>query len=98
MGFCLAQTHSCRLPPTWMPSPFSSPEVRAMAYDIRSISQVGTSEPFELQLARGQIPGHHFRHVLGAVPAMSQNQSGTIWDVNDTNYPWSAFADAGTLS
>ena len=29
-----------------------------MAYDIRSISQVGTSEPFELQVARGQITGH----------------------------------------
>lgn len=69
-----------------------------MAHEIRSISQVGTSEPFELQVARGQIPGHHFRHILGEVPAMSQNQSGTIWDVNDTNYPWSAFAAAGTLS
>lgn len=29
-----------------------------MAYDIRSITQVGTSEPFDLQVARGQIPGH----------------------------------------
>ena len=29
-----------------------------MAYEIRSISQVGTSEPFELQVARGQISGH----------------------------------------
>jgi hypothetical protein len=27
-------------------------------YDVRSISQVGTVEPFELQVARGQIPGH----------------------------------------
>ena len=32
-----------------------------MAYDIRSITQVGTSEPFELQVARGQIPGHSVR-------------------------------------
>ena len=69
-----------------------------MAHEIRSISQVGTSEPFELQVARGQIPGHHFRHVLGEVPSMSQNETGTIWDIDDTNYPWSAFADAGTLS
>jgi len=37
-------------------------------------------------------------HKFGAVPAMSQNQTGTIWDVNDTNYPWSSFASAGTLS
>ena len=27
-------------------------------YDIRSISQVGTVEPFELQVSQGQIPGH----------------------------------------
>ena len=37
-------------------------------------------------------------HKFGAVPAMSQNQTGTIWDVNDTNYPWSSLASAGTLS
>ena len=67
-------------------------------YDVRSISQVGTSEPFELQVSRGQIPGHSFVHVLGEVPAMSQNQSGSIWDVNDTTYPWSAFDTAGTLT
>jgi len=37
-------------------------------------------------------------HKFGAVPAMSQNQTGTIWDVNDTNYPWASFTSAGTLS
>jgi len=42
-------------------------------YDVRSISQVGTSEPFELQVSRGQIPGHSFVHNLGETPAMSQN-------------------------
>jgi hypothetical protein len=67
-------------------------------YDIRSISQVGTSEPFELQLARGQIPGHLFRHRQGRVPAMSQNTTGTVWDVNDTLYPWSAWDTAGTIT
>lgn len=30
-------------------------------------------------------------HKFGAVPAMSQNQTGTIWDVNDTPYPWGVF-------
>jgi len=69
-----------------------------MAYDIRSITQVGTSEPFELQVARGQIPGHSFVHKFGAVPEMSVNTTGTIWDVDDTLYPWSAFATAGTLT
>lgn len=67
-------------------------------YDVRSISQVGTSEPFELQISRGQIPGHSFVHIIGEVPAMSQNEDGTVWDVNDTNYPWSAFDTAGTLT
>ena len=26
--------------------------------NFRSITQIGTSEPFELQVARGQITGH----------------------------------------
>jgi hypothetical protein len=69
-----------------------------MAYEIRSISQVGTSEPFELQVARGQIPGHRFVHRMARVPQMSINQTGTLWDVNDTVYPWSAWDTAGTIS
>ena len=67
-------------------------------YDIRSISQVGTSEPFELQIARGQIPGHSFVHRQGRVPEMSNNTTGTVWDVNDTLYPWSAWDTAGTIA
>ena len=67
-------------------------------YDIRSITQVGTSEPFELQVARGQIPGHSFLTRQGGVPAMSNNQTGTVWDVSDTLYPWSAWDTAGTIT
>ena len=67
-------------------------------YDVRSISQVGTSEPFELQVARGQIPGHTFVHRQGRVPQMSNNTTGTVWDVNDTLYPWSAWDTAGTIA
>ena len=69
-----------------------------MAHEIRSISQVGTSEPFELQVARGQIPGHQSLHRMGRVPVMSINTTGTVWDVNDTLYPWSAWDTAGTIS
>jgi hypothetical protein len=69
-----------------------------MAYDIRSITQVGTSEPFELQVSRGQIPGHSVLHKFGAVPSMSINTTGTIWDINDTLYPWSSLTSAGTLT
>lgn len=66
--------------------------------NFRSITQVGTSEPFELQVARGQIPGHSALHKFGAVPAMSINTTGTVWDVNDALYPWSVLATAGTLT
>jgi hypothetical protein len=69
-----------------------------VAYDIRSITQVGTSEPFELQVSRGQIPGHSVLHKFGAVPSMSINTTGTIWDINDTLYPWSALTTASTLT
>jgi hypothetical protein len=69
-----------------------------MAYDIRSISQVGTSEPFELQVARGQIPGHSHQHVIADVPEMSIDTFATVWDVTDTPYPWSAWDTPGTLS
>ena len=65
--------------------------------NFRSISQIGTSEPFELQVSRGQIPGHSWLHKFGAVPAMSINNTGTIWDINDTSYPWTAFSSASVL-
>ena len=65
--------------------------------NFRSITQIGTSEPFELQVARDQIPGHSALHKFGAVPAMSINNTGTVWDIDDTLYPWSAFSSASTL-
>ena len=50
-----------------------------MAYDIRSITQVGTSEPFELQVARGQIPGHKSIFKFGVNPVI-QNVEETVWE------------------
>lgn len=58
----------------------------------------GKIEEFHLQLARGHVANHSFNHKFGAVPAMSQNSTGTIWDVNDTVYPWNDWATAGTVS
>lgn len=49
--------------------------------DIRSISQVGTVEPFELQVGRGQIPGHSIVHVFGHNPDVDTAEE-TIWPVN----------------
>jgi len=69
-----------------------------MSNKIRSITEIGKTEPFYLQVARGDIFGHSFKHKIGEVPAMSQNNSGTVWDVNDTDYPWSSFDTAGTLT
>ena len=36
-----------------------------MASSIRSITQIGMTEPFELQVARGQIPGHSVLNIFG---------------------------------
>lgn len=51
-----------------------------------------------IQIASGRTLHTSFIHKFGAVPAMSQNQTGSIWDVNDTLYPWSAFNTAGVLT
>ena len=51
-----------------------------------------------LGVAANHYDGISHVHKFGAVPAMSQNETGTIWDVNDTEYPWSSFSSAGTLS
>lgn len=51
-----------------------------------------------ISIARGHVKDASHIHKFGAVPAMSQNQTGTVWDVNDTIYPWSAFNTAGVLT
>lgn len=50
-------------------------------YDVRSISQVGTVEPFELQVGRGQIPGHSIVHVFGYNPDVDATEE-TVWPIN----------------
>ena len=50
-----------------------------------------------LSIAQGEVNGHSGEHKFGAVPAMSQNQTGTIWDVNDTTYPWSSWDTAANI-
>ena len=50
-----------------------------------------------LNIARGLVKGADFVHKFGAVPAMSQNTAGSVWDKSDTLYPWSAFDTAGIL-
>jgi len=53
-----------------------------VTYEIRSISQLGGSEPFELQLSRGQIPGHSVIHVFGHNPDVDNNVEATVWPIS----------------
>jgi len=53
---------------------------------------------FRQNVAMGKVRGASTIHKFGAAPAMSQNQIGTIWDKNDTVYPWSAFDTAGVIT
>jgi hypothetical protein len=67
-------------------------------YQNPSETAKGKTEEFYLQVARGHIPNHSFVHKFGAVPAMSVNTTGTIWDISDTIYPWTTWSSAGTVS
>jgi len=51
-----------------------------------------------LNIARGQVKGASSIHKFGAVPAMSTGVTGTIWDKDDTPYPWSAWDTPGVLT
>lgn len=51
-----------------------------------------------INIARGLVTGAIGQHKFGAVPAMSVNTTGTIWDISDTLYPWSAFDTPGVLT
>lgn len=48
-------------------------------HEIRSTTQLGTSEPFELQISRGQIPGHYRVHKFGFNEDIDSSEE-TIWD------------------
>lgn len=49
-----------------------------MAREVSSISRIGTSEPFELQVSRGQIAYHKHVFKFGNNPAVG-NSLETIW-------------------
>jgi len=49
-------------------------------------------------IAANHFDGLSHQHRVGSVPSMSQGQTGTIWDIDDTQYPWSAFDTPGALS
>ena len=52
----------------------------------------------KINIARGLYKGVSSIHKFGAVPAMSVNTSGSIWDINDTAYPWATWSSASTVT
>ena len=54
-------------------------------------------DEFRLNVSRGLVKGAKHVHKFGAVLAMSQSTTGTVWDKNDTVYPWSAFNGSNTV-
>ena len=54
-------------------------------------------ENFRLNVSRNKVRGASLIHKFGAVPAMSQSQTGTVWDKNDTVYPWASWNTAGII-
>ena len=54
-------------------------------------------EEFPLNVSRGKVRGASVVHKFGAVDSMATNTTGTIWDIDDTLYPWSAFNTAGVI-
>lgn len=56
-----------------------------MANNLRSVSQAGTTEPFELQVSREQIPGHSVRNIFGTNPSIGTTFV-TAWE-NNTALP-----------
>ena len=52
-----------------------------MARELSSISRIGRTEPFELQVGRGQITGHSVIHVFGFNPDVDTNEE-TVWPID----------------
>lgn len=73
---------------------------KAMAYNTAGEPIVRTtpSASWGINISQGLIDGASFVHKFGATPEMSNNSSGSIWDINDTYYPWGAWVTAGPLT
>lgn len=64
--------------------------------DANIINSFGVTA--NINIASGNVEGISSIHKFGAVPEMSQNETGTIWDKNDTLYPWAAFGSGTVLT
>lgn len=58
---------------------------------------VGSNKPFYLEVQQGLIPGYQFNHKFGAAPSMAAG-TATVWDVDDTLYPWDALSTGSVVN
>jgi len=65
---------------------------------ITGLPPVGSNKPFYLEVAQNLISGYSFNHKFGAVPSMSSGATGSIWDINDTLYPWDALGTGSIIN
>ena len=66
-----------------------------------SVSRQGQYEPFELQVARGQIDGHENIKLFGFTSALGSTAMGPLWEgltSSGGNYPYPASAVVMTLA
>ena len=76
------------------------PTLRVSIEEMASnlVTPVGSNKPYFLEVAQGLIPGYSSNHKFGAVPSMSNNTNGSIWDVGDTLYPFDAFGTGSVIN
>jgi hypothetical protein len=66
---------------------------------LSQTNKIAYLEDERIKISRGQVKGVIPVHKFGAVPAMSTNTTGTVWDKNNTVYPWSVWgAGANTIT
>lgn len=56
------------------------------------------SDDLFLNIARGLVKGTSFNHKFGAVPALSINTTGSVWDIDDVIYPWDALGSGSVVN
>ena len=61
------------------------------------MAYVAYLEEEKIKISRGMVKGASFIHKFGAVPSMSTNSTGTVWDKNDTIYPWSVWSTSSNV-
>lgn len=64
---------------------------------ITGSTPAGSNKPFYLEVQQGLITGYQFNHKFGAAPSMAAG-TATVWDVDDTLYPWDALGSGSVVN